>query len=503
MLENLPILKAMKKSLFFVIILCLARFPAVSQSCLPEGITFQSQSQIDNFHNDYPGCTIIEGDVNFAPNMVTSLVGLNGITAVNGDLNINITLLNYLSGLNSLTKVGGNLIFNHNDRFRSLSSLENLDSVGGVFELSYSDTLPNLNGLENLKYVGDTLRLIHCDSLANFSGLENLNYVGNLIFIYWNNGLLSLDGLDGLETISSIYVHDNNALTDVSALGHLDTIPGYLSFGHNDILPGFFGLNGIKAIMGGLRVTNDDAIVSMAGLDSLSYAGFLLLGSPDVGGNESLISLAGLENVQHLNGDLIIAQNPMLNNLTALAGLDSVAGYIEIIDNTSLSNLDGLENIAPQSISDITIIENSMLSECAVESICTYLNSPGTTAEIHDNNTGCDSREEVQAACKLLSTNENQDRPACTFYPNPAGDHAHFTFRLPDCVIQAGISHNQQVSLKIYDLQGKEIAAILDEMKSAGEYTVRFDASILEPGIYFYHLTANGQNSTGKLIKIR
>jgi hypothetical protein len=497
-----PNQNAMKKPFILLMALFFNQI-SFSQSCLPEGITFTTQSQIDNFHNDYPGCTIIEGNVNFAPNMVTSLVGLNGITAVNGDLNINITLLKYLSGLNSLTKVGGNLIFNHNDRFRSLSSLENLDSVGGVFELSYSDTLPDLNGLENLTYVGDSLRIIHCDSLANLSGLENLAHVGNLIIIYWNGGLLSLDGLNGLDSITSIYIHDNNALTDVSALGNLDTIPNYLSFGHNDILPGFYGLNSIKAINGGLRVTNNDAIVDFEGFDSLSYAGFLLIGSTDVGGNASLINLSGLENVRHLDGDLIISRNPMLVDLGALSGLDSIAGYIEIYKNTALTTLDGLDNIGPKSISDLTITDNWSLSECAVESICKYLAAPGGDVDIHNNDPGCDSREEVEAACNLLSTDDNSGQSACIFYPNPARDNSHFSFRLPDCVVQAGISQDQYVSLKIYDLQGKEIVTVLDEMKPAGEYTVWFDASILEPGIYIYHLAANGQNYTGKLIVIR
>ena len=35
----------------------------VSQGCLPEGITFSGQEEIDNFQTNYPGCTEIEGDV--------------------------------------------------------------------------------------------------------------------------------------------------------------------------------------------------------------------------------------------------------------------------------------------------------------------------------------------------------------------------------------------------------------------------------------------------------
>ncbi len=34
---------------------------AIAQPCLPEGITFTTQAQIDNFQINYPGCTEIEG----------------------------------------------------------------------------------------------------------------------------------------------------------------------------------------------------------------------------------------------------------------------------------------------------------------------------------------------------------------------------------------------------------------------------------------------------------
>jgi hypothetical protein len=395
-----------------------------------------------------------------------------------------------LSGLNSLTKVGGNLIFNHNDRLRSLSSLEYLDSVGGVFELSYSDTLPDLHGLENLKYVGDTLRLVHCDSLANFSGLENLNYVGNLILIYWNGGLLSLDGLNGLESITSIYIHDNNVLTDVSALGDLDTIPGYLSFGHNDILPGFYGLNSIKAINGGLRVTNNDAIADLEGFDSLSYAGFLLIGSPDVGGNESLTSLSGLGNLKHINGDLIISRNPMLVDLNALTVLDSIAGYIEITHNSGLTSLSGLDNIAQRSISNLTITDNNVLSNCSVESICYYLVVTGGSADIHDNDNGCNSREEVEEACGPILIAEKPGLLDFAIFPNPSTNQ--FTFSIQPATTK--------IRIQVINTLGQVVFDTREDHFSGREYHSSWDASVLPPGIYFFRMTANGQTSSGKLI---
>lgn len=62
-------------------------FSLFSQSsCLPEGITFTSQEQIDNFQINYPGCTEIEGDLIISGEDITNLEGLNMVTDIVGFL---------------------------------------------------------------------------------------------------------------------------------------------------------------------------------------------------------------------------------------------------------------------------------------------------------------------------------------------------------------------------------------------------------------------------------
>jgi hypothetical protein len=65
------------------------------------------------------------------------------------------------------------------------------------------------------------------------------------------------------------------------------------------------------------------------------------------------------------------------------------------------------------------------------------------------------------------------------------------------------ISQDQYVTLKIYDMHGKEIAVLAEEKMQAGEQALRFDASGLPAGLYFYRLAVNGQRSavSGKLVK--
>jgi hypothetical protein len=58
------------------------------------------------------------------------------------------------------------------------------------------------------------------------------------------------------------------------------------------------------------------------------------------------------------------------------------------------------------------------------------------------------------------------------------------------------------MTLKLYDLYGREVATVLDEEMFAGEHTVQFDASGLPAGVYFYKLTVDSwQSAGGKMIK--
>jgi hypothetical protein len=55
---------------------------------------------------------------------------------------------------------------------------------------------------------------------------------------------------------------------------------------------------------------------------------------------------------------------------------------------------------------------------------------------------------------------------------------------------------NSNVTLKVYDLLGREVATLVTEKKDAGRYSVRWDASRFSSGIYFYKLEAR-QNDGG------
>jgi len=79
-------------------------------------------------------------------------------------------------------------------------------------------------------------------------------------------------------------------------------------------------------------------------------------------------------------------------------------------------------------------------------------------------------------------------------YPNPFNPVTKINYELP----KSGF-----VTLKIYDILGKEVATLVDETKNAGLYTVEFDGSQFSSGTYFYRLESNGFVSTKKMMLIK
>lgn len=73
-------------------------------------------------------------------------------------------------------------------------------------------------------------------------------------------------------------------------------------------------------------------------------------------------------------------------------------------------------------------------------------------------------------------------------YPNPFN---------PTTAISYKLSALSRVSLKVYDVLGREVATLVNnEVQRIGSYEVRFDGSRLASGVYFYRLVAEGNNGT-------
>lgn len=76
-------------------------------------------------------------------------------------------------------------------------------------------------------------------------------------------------------------------------------------------------------------------------------------------------------------------------------------------------------------------------------------------------------------------------------YPNPFNPVTKINFEIPV---------DSRVTLKIFDISGREVATLVNELRTAGYYTVSFDAHNFASGIYFYRVTA-GDNAQFTMTK--
>lgn len=76
-------------------------------------------------------------------------------------------------------------------------------------------------------------------------------------------------------------------------------------------------------------------------------------------------------------------------------------------------------------------------------------------------------------------------------YPNPFNPSTSFAFR---------VARTEFVALKVFDISGKEVATLINEVVNAGEHRVSFNASALSSGIYFYRLDTKGFSQTRKMV---
>jgi hypothetical protein len=95
-------------------------------------------------------------------------------------------------------------------------------------------------------------------------------------------------------------------------------------------------------------------------------------------------------------------------------------------------------------------------------------------------------------------------------YPNPFNPTTRIRYNVGRVVVPSGASLSGvegpvsgKVRLAIYNLLGREVATLVDEVKAPGSYEVRFDGSRLASGVYFYRMQSGDYVQSKKLLLLK
>ncbi len=226
------------KTLYILLFGLLVSGGVMAQPCLPEGITFETQAQIDSFQINYPNCTEIEGSL---------LIGLYPSNEISN-----------LDSLYSLTLISGDLGIMHNYSLYSLSGLENIDTIIGQVSIYGNNELTNLNGLNNLKHIGESLGI----GIILFNGME--------VFSIGNDNLETLSGMNNIMSIEGgLGVFGNSSLTNISELINVNSVDGGIYLWQNNSLENISGLSNIDASSIDTLSISENHSLSMCEIESI------------------------------------------------------------------------------------------------------------------------------------------------------------------------------------------------------------------------------------------
>ncbi|MCB0707529.1 MAG: T9SS type A sorting domain-containing protein [Saprospiraceae bacterium] len=460
---------------------------SVAQGCIPGGIAFYSQEEIDNFHINYPGCTEIEGTLELYGEEITNLDGLLGIKSIEGDLSINYTTITSLKGLDSLHVIGLNFEVAECSALLDFNGLQKLDTIGGAFMIWGNPLITDFAEMESLRYIGvdcDYDWVTYCngfqvngnESLINFHGLENVTALLGDCEVMDNPSLISFSGLDNIIDIDlAFYIYNNPLLSN------------------------FEGLNNLKQIGDWFHVLNNNSLLNFTGLDSLEYIGGSNLTDPNpyeskrgfrIANNPELINFNGLEKLNKIGtGGLTIENNNSLINLQGLSGFEFIginfasSAHVLIKNNASLSSLQGLGDLEDSNNPFFIFQSNPNLSICDISPVCAQIASSGHVIA-SGNASGCNSVSQIDLACQTnaVSAMEQEDLEIQVF-PNPC--FGKFLIKTPYPV---------QSQLFIYDHSGTPIIR-------ASKVEKEIDLSSFPDGLYFISIFSEGRWYQGKVVK--
>ncbi|MFZ1678216.1 MAG: T9SS type A sorting domain-containing protein [Saprospiraceae bacterium] len=359
---------------------CNSRFQILANceftnACLEGDVILSRQTQIDSFPYYFPVCDFYKGSMTIKERTagdIQNLTGLTQIKAISGNLSIldNAALIS-LAGLDSLHELGGSIFINRNLSLTDLSPLKNIDAK--TLNTNYFN-VQHFQIIDNPNLSGCSIEPI-CQTLTVPSAKYTI--AGNSQMCENPEMVIEFCDLPHTCDPGTFYVQKN-----------VDQFP--IKYPKCTTIGGDFNIIDLSS----------DPVIDLTPLSQLTAVD----GEIRIQAYE-LESLDGLENITQINGDIRLYDNPLLKDIQAIRNIDPASVKLDRYH--------------------LEIAWNPVLSECAIDNICTLLESENTITHISNNGPKCNTREEILTEC-LVSNAQPELGEGLTIYPNPTSGELYF-----------------------------------------------------------------------------
>ena len=440
--------------------------------CPTVNIELSTQADIDDFAINYPNCTQLTHDLEIdgAGSNITNLNGLSAITDAH-EIFILATQIPNLSGISNLVTVDHFALWG-NSNLQNMDGLSSLQVIGGL-EIYINGGIESLSGMDNLQSL-DRLSLF---GNPNLSDISDLSFVQSLSAITMGgNALTSLSGLENLHTVLEDISISSQTLQNFNELSSLQVIGGSLLIIDNDQIQDLSAFSNINTLVD-LYVVNCLNLSDLSGLENIQT----VTGKLRIGLNPEIIDLIVFSNISSV-GNLDIYENQSLETLRGLENLIEINDRLLILDNPNLHTIEAIRNVSPELIDEVDILNNTSLSICGNQFICAIIDDATVTKVITNNNTGCNSIQEVQDACELLAIGDITLDNMLLVYPNPVSNMLTLS-------ISESISFEK---VSVYSIIGQQLLETSE---------TEIDFSDYSDGVYLLNIATDKGVITHKVVK--
>ncbi len=342
----------------------------------------------------------------------------------------------------------------------------------------------------NLKYLPDSVSLINTFLFTGYSRTHTISQSGPYLYMnggdYANQGVFILDlTLDPTMPVKrgeweTEYIHDCRVVND--------TIWGAGIFDGNIYVIDAVNKDTLISINNWLNVPQPGPHNT-----ALSSDGNFLFVTDEIGGNPRVLKVWNVEDV--MNPIQVATWQP--TSITT-----SIVHNIEIYDKTAViahytSGVRVLDITDPEVPAEIAWYDTYPADNGFTYDGCwgVYM-FPSGKIIASDRETGL----YVLKMDSVLVGNHNNNHilPAdfrlSQNFPNPFNPSTKIEYALPK---------NVYLTIKIYNVQGKEVGTLVDKFETAGEHYVNYDASNLPSGVYFYSMKAGDYSESKRMVLVK